>query len=207
MSVVEGSPRARAPIDKPNLFQMSSKSSRRLLFHHSWLFHFILYSSCVFFLKICISQTASVSADSCTFFLFCPKIRKNTNLKTGTTLTKIPRVSTWQPTVSHLWNVPSASVVVPSNWHPLPPRHSFHTVIQLMGPRCWYEPRWHMKARGDESTWEAFLEPTSAVHGCFLAVFCWVRSPTVWRWEPMTERKRERERGEEKEPSGDDSLT
>lgn len=89
-------------------------------------------------------------------FPFLPKNKKNTNLKTGTTLTKIPRASTWQPTVSHLRNVPSTSVVVPPNWHPLPPRHSFHTVIQLMGPRCWYEPRWHMKARGDESTWEAF---------------------------------------------------
>lgn len=156
MSVVEGSPRARAPIDKPNLFQMSSKSSppSPLSSFQIVSFHFV-FIVCFFLKNMYFSDRFSLS-----WFLyvlpFLPKNKKNTNLKTGTTLTKIPRASTWQPTVSHLWNVPSASVVVPSNWHPLPPRHSFHTVIQLMGPRCWYEPRWHMKARGDESTWEAF---------------------------------------------------
>lgn len=68
------------------------------------------------------------------------------------------------------WNVHSTSVVVPSNWHPPPLPHSFHTVIQPMGQGVdmslndiW--KREEMRARG------RLLDPTLAVHGCFLAVF------------------------------------
>lgn len=50
-----------------------------------------------------------------------------------------------------------------------------------------------MKAWGDESTCEAFRSNISC-SGVFSVCFRWVLTPTLWRWEPLTEREREQAR-------------
>lgn len=58
-----------------------------------------------------------------------------------------------------------------------------------------------MKAWGDESMWEAFRSNISC-SWVFSGCFRWVLTPTLWRWEPMTERERGGEREREQARQG-----